>query len=322
MNAERGEEILLERDDIKRYGAYLAEEKHASQNTISSYLRDVTQFAEYLQNYEDVSLRDATGEMVQSYMSWMQGRGKSAASVTRFLASVKSFYQFLIAQGDITVNPAKGIASAKVERKYPEILTSKEVELFLEQPQCVDAKGFRDHAMLELLYATGIRVSELISLDLDDLNLAAGFIRCASRGKERIIPLYHGAVKAQLGVPDMCLPIQYAFSYPQRLNLPGQRLDLFALGALHFEPADAERFPCLRLAYEAIERGGSAPCVLNAAGEVYNLAFRERRIGFTDIPRLTEEALAQAAFIEKPTLDDLFAIDEEVRRSCTERLPR
>ena len=73
MNAERGEEILLERDDIKRYGAYLAEEKHASQNTISSYLRDVTQFAEYLQNYEDVSLRDATGEMVQSYMSWMQG---------------------------------------------------------------------------------------------------------------------------------------------------------------------------------------------------------------------------------------------------------
>ena len=131
-----------------------------------------------------------------------------------------------------------------------------------------------------------------------------------------------GAVLAQLGTPDMRLPIQYAFSYPQRLNLPGPRLDLFALGALHFEPADAERFPCLRLAYEAIERGGSAPCVLNAAGEVYNLAFRERRIGFTDIPRLTEVALAQAAFIEKPTLDDLFAIDEEVRRNCTERLPR
>ena len=131
-----------------------------------------------------------------------------------------------------------------------------------------------------------------------------------------------GAVLAQLGTPDMRLPIQYAFSYPQRLDLPGPRLDLFALGALHFEPADAERFPCLRLAYEAIERGGSAPCVLNAAGEVYNLAFRERRIGFTDIPRLTEVALAQAAFIEKPTLDDLFAIDEEVRLSCTERLPR
>ena len=226
MNAERGEEILLERDDIKRYGAYLAEEKHASQNTISSYLRDVTQFAEYLQNYEDVSLRDATGEMVQSYMSWMQGRGKSAASVTRFLASVKSFYQFLIAQGDITVNPAKGIASAKVERKYPEILTSKEVELFLEQPQCVDAKGFRDHAMLELLYATGIRVSELISLDLDDLNLAAGFIRCASRGKERIIPLYHTAVKALTDYVKNIRPQLIADSGETALfvNMNGERM--------------------------------------------------------------------------------------------------
>lgn len=183
-------------DDIARYGAYLAEEKHASQNTISSYLRDVTQFSEYLRNNEDATLREATGKMVQRYMSWMQGRGKSAASVTRFLASVKSFFQYLVSQGDLAENPAKGIASAKVERKYPEILTSKEVELFLEQPQCVDAKGFRDHAMLELLYATGIRVSELISLDLEDLNLSAGFIRCASRGKERIIPLYHTAVKA------------------------------------------------------------------------------------------------------------------------------
>ena len=186
----------LEKDDIERYGAYLKEEKHASQNTISSYLRDVSQFAEYLRNYEDASLREATSEMVQGYMNWMMGRGKSAASVTRFLASIKSFYQFLLSQGDIAANPAKGIDAAKVERKYPEILTSKEVEQFLEQPQCVDAKGFRDHAMLELLYATGIRVSELISLDLEDLNLAAGFIRCSSRGKERIIPLYQTAIKA------------------------------------------------------------------------------------------------------------------------------
>ena len=184
------------KDDIARYGEYLTSEKHASSNTVSSYLRDVTQFADHLQNYEDVSLREATGEMIHSYMNWMLGRGKSAASVTRFLASIKSFYQFLLSEGDISANPAKGIAATKVERKYPEILTSKEVELFLEQPQCVDAKGFRDHAMLELLYATGIRVSELISLNTEDLNLTAGFVRCESRGKERIIPLYHTAVKA------------------------------------------------------------------------------------------------------------------------------
>ena len=183
-------------DDIARYGAYLTDERHASQNTVSSYLRDVTQFSEYLANSRNCRLREADSEMVQSYMNWMLGRGKSAASVTRFLASIKSFYNFLLANGDVKENPTRGVAAAKVERKYPEILTSKEVELFLEQPQCVDAKGFRDHAMLELLYATGIRVSELISLNVTDLNLAAGFIRCASRGKERIIPLYHTAIKA------------------------------------------------------------------------------------------------------------------------------
>ncbi len=170
-------------------------EKHASQNTVASYRRDVSQFSDYL-NLRGLGLLEVDGGIVRDYMDWMLGRGKSAASVTRFLASVKSFYNFLIAAGKMKTNPAKGVSSAKVERKYPEILTSKEVELFLEQPQCVDAKGFRDHAMLELLYATGIRVSELTTLNLEDLNLAAGFIRCSSKGKERIIPLYRTAVKA------------------------------------------------------------------------------------------------------------------------------
>ena len=120
-----------------------------------------------------------------------------------------------------------------------------------------------------------------------------------------------GAVKAQLGLPDMRLPIAYALSYPQRIAVSEQRLDLFKLGALHFEPADPDRFPCLRLAYESIARGGNAPCVLNAANEIANLAFREGRIGFTDVPRIIEETLAKASFIENPTLDDLFACDAE-----------
>ena len=120
----------------------------------------------------------------------------------------------------------EGIAATKVERKYPEILTSKEVELFLEQPQCVDAKGFRDHAMLELLYATGIRVSELISLDMEDLNLAAGFIRCENRGKERIIPLYHTAVKALNDYVRNIRPQLIADSEEQALfvNMNGERM--------------------------------------------------------------------------------------------------
>ena len=182
-------------DEIVRYGEYLVREKHASQNTVASYLRDVNQFSDYLK-VRGPGLLEATAETVQSYMDWMLSRGNSAASVTRFLASVKSFYNFQIFSGKVKANPAKGVAAAKAERKYPKILTSKEVDLFLEQPQCVDAKGFRDHAILELLYATGIRVSELITLDLEDLNLAAGFIHCSSKGKERIIPLYRTAVKA------------------------------------------------------------------------------------------------------------------------------
>ena len=182
-------------DDITRFSQYLTEEKHASANTVSAYLRDIHQLQDYLQEHGS-DLRLADSMAIQGYVGYMLSRGKSAASVTRFLASSKSFYNFLLSRGDVKTNPARGVTAAKAERKYPEILTNQEVELFLEQPQCVDAKGFRDHAMLEVLYATGIRVSELTALDLEDVNLAAGFLRCENRGRERIIPMYHTAVKA------------------------------------------------------------------------------------------------------------------------------
>ena len=172
-------------DDIARFGAYLSDEKHSSRNTVSSYLRDTTQFAEYLHNYCDIDLREADSAAVQDYMDWMLSHGKSAASVTRFLASVKSFYSYMVAAGELKKNPAQGVAAAKVERKYPEILTAKEVELFLEQPECVDAKGFRDHAMLELLYATGIRVSEVRYITVEAVHKSEAFVNC--KGKNRRI---------------------------------------------------------------------------------------------------------------------------------------
>ena len=183
-------------DFIAGYTEYLKTEKRSSDNTVASYVRDVTQFQTYLREAEDAELHQCTSDDVERYMSYMAGKGKSPASVARSVASLKSFYQFLVARGVVEVNPARNTTTVRTERKFPQILTGKEVELFLEQPQCVDPKGYRDHAMLELLYATGIRVSELIGLDLQDVNLAAGFIRCENRGRERIIPLYPTAVRA------------------------------------------------------------------------------------------------------------------------------
>ncbi|MDY3281937.1 site-specific tyrosine recombinase XerD [Dysosmobacter sp.] len=213
-------------DHLTEYGKYLTDEKHSSANTVSSYLRDVSQFAEYLRAEQDCSLEQARPEMVKAYMNWMASRGKSPSSVTRFLASVKSFYNYLLSVGAVDSNPAKNVTAARAERKYPEILTNREVELFLEQPQCVDAKGYRDHAMLELLYATGIRVSELIALNLSDLNLAAGFIRCASKGRERIIPMYHTAVKALQDYVREVRPRIIADSREEALfvNMSGERM--------------------------------------------------------------------------------------------------
>ena len=183
-------------DYIADYRTWLQEEKHASDNTLSSYLRDINQFKTWLLGAGSPDLRRVKKDTINEYMLYLSGAGKSPATITRCTASLKSFYAYMLGRGAVKTNPDKNIAALKVERKCPEILTSKEVELFLEQPKCVDEKGYRDHAMLELLYATGIRVSELIGLDVGDVNLAGGFIRCRSKTRERIIPLYRTAIKA------------------------------------------------------------------------------------------------------------------------------
>ena len=183
-------------DLIKQYESYLLEVKKSSDNTVASYIRDLKQFDKYVSENLDQPLEHVSPEQATVYFAWLTNSGKSSATVTRSLASLKGFYSFLISSGFAEVNPVKSIHLAKVEKKLPQILTGREVELLLEQPKCTDAKGFRDKAMLELLYATGIRVSELISLNVEDVNLPAGFIRCTSGGKSRIIPLYPAAVKA------------------------------------------------------------------------------------------------------------------------------
>ena len=129
-----------------------------------------------------------------------------------------------------------------------------------------------------------------------------------------------GAVKAQLGVPDMRLPIQYALTYPDRIKANFDRLDLFKLGQMTFEKPDLQKFRCLALAYEAMDKGGNMPCIVNAANEIVNLAFRQDKIGFLRIGDIIAETMQKASFIEKPTYEDYVATDAEARRIATEML--
>ena len=180
---------------LAEYERYLKDEKHASANTVSSYMRDLKQFASYIAERQ-LELTQVTQERISTYLDYLSGQGKSPATVSRGLASIKGFYHHLLDQGVVEENPAIHVAAVKAEKKLPQVLTGKEVERLLAQPKCTDMKGYRDKAMLELLYATGIRVTELISLNITDVNLAGSFIRCESKGKERIIPLYPAAVDA------------------------------------------------------------------------------------------------------------------------------
>lgn len=182
-------------DYVEGYAQWLETDKRASANTVSSYLRDVRCFSEWLTD-NGLALPQVSTPDVKRYAKHLERGGKSDATVVRSIASLKSFYNYMVASNNVGTNPAKGYMPVKAERKLPQILTSKEVDLFLEQPDCSEDKGVRDKAMLELLYATGIRVSELIALDLQDLSLSAGFIRCETHGKERMVPLYPTAVKA------------------------------------------------------------------------------------------------------------------------------
>ncbi len=179
-------------DLIKAYENYLTKVKQASANTISSYMRDIRQFAGWL----DVDVLDATQLNISSYLQFMEQDGRSAATISRTLASLKNFYAYLVSSGFCEKTPVTDIKVDRGEKKLPKILTGREIELLLAQPVCVDAKGYRDKAMLEVMYATGIRVSELIELDLDDVNLELGVIKCTTAKKVRAIPLYPAALRA------------------------------------------------------------------------------------------------------------------------------
>lgn len=178
--------------------SYLALSKSASQNTVAAYQRDLTGFAAFTAEIP-VDLLSVTGKEITAYKKSLTDKGFSASSVSRAMSSVRSFYKYLLVGGIISENPARAVKNDKVEKKDFEILSAKEIDLLLTQPDTTEIKGIRDKAMLEMMYATGMKVTELISLDVTDLNLVLGYVVCRGEGSkphERTIFLYPTAVNA------------------------------------------------------------------------------------------------------------------------------
>lgn len=183
-------------DFFTAYENYLSKVKQASSNTVASYLRDIRQFSQWLNATEQRDVLDAQQLNISAYMDHLTDEGRSGATLSRTLASLKNFYAYLGSSGFIDRSPVVDVHVDRGEKKLPQILSGREIELLLQQPQLTDAKGFRDKAMLETMYATGIRVTELIELNVDDVNLEMGLIKCGGIGKSRSIPLYPAALRS------------------------------------------------------------------------------------------------------------------------------
>jgi len=181
---------------IQKFILFLEKDKRLSLNTLQSYRRDIEQYISYLKEINLLNIINTNKTTVITYLLHLQKKGRAVSTISRNLASIRSLYQYMYKNSLIDADPTIDLDSPKVEKKLPQILSTHEVELLLDQPKCVDLKGYRDKAMLELLYATGIRVSELINLNLSEVNLELGFIKCNKGLRERVIPIGSIAVNA------------------------------------------------------------------------------------------------------------------------------
>jgi len=180
---------------VKLFLEFLQNEKKASDNTLQSYRRDIVYFNKYVESNQ-LNYAKMQEEDIKAYLEHLQEVGKKASTISRSLASIRSFYQFLVRNKKVKVDPTNNIQSPKIEKRAPSVLTAQEVELLLDQPKDVDLKGTRDKAMLEFAYATGMKVTEIISLNLEDVNLEEGYVTCKNKDKSRNIPLGSLSLKA------------------------------------------------------------------------------------------------------------------------------
>ncbi len=181
---------------IDEYTDFMARVCHKSENTVESYRRDVLQYLTYLKELGITNIKKTTKTTVLSYLLNLKKKGRATSTMSRALASLRSFYLYLLQNGSVDTDPTVSLMAPPVEKKPPKVLSNEEVDVLLEQPRLSDNKGIRDKAMLEVLYATGIRVSELIGLNVGDVNVQLGFVRCHNSKSERTVPMGHKAVNA------------------------------------------------------------------------------------------------------------------------------
>ncbi len=191
---------------ISNFLSFIRNDKKLSENTLQSYKRDLVQLQEYMDS-EKLNYLKVTPEDMKRYFIHLQTIGKKTSTISRNVASIRSFYQFLVRCKKIKKDPTEKIQSPKVEKRSPTVLTSEEVELLLNQPKDVDLKGIRDKAMLEFAYATGMRVSEIIDLNIEDVNLKDGLVTCKTRTRQRHIPLGSLSLRALADYIENSRPI-------------------------------------------------------------------------------------------------------------------
>lgn len=210
---------------IKLFLEFLEKDKKLSNNTLQSYKRDILQYQEYV-NKNGLNFLKIDTDELDAYFEHLKSLNKKTSTISRNLATIRSFYQFLVRNKKIKKDPTIGVQSPKVEKKAPSILTSKEVELLLEQPKDVDLKGIRDKAMLEFAYATGMRVTEIISLDITDVNVEESYVSCNVGAKKRNIPLGTLSLKALVEYIEKARPILIKDDSNKALfvNINGKRL--------------------------------------------------------------------------------------------------
>lgn len=212
-------------EELNLFFGFLENDKKVSNNTLQSYERDLKQYERYLSE-QGKEYKEETNEGIKEYITYMQEIGKKSSTISRGLASIRSFYQYGVKNKDVENDPTEGISSPKIEKRVPSVLTSSEVALLLDQPKNVDLKGTRDKAMLEFAYATGMRVTEIISLNIENVDLEQGFVICNTVGKKRNIPLGSISLKALKEYVEKARPILIKDENEKALfvNVNGKRL--------------------------------------------------------------------------------------------------